>query len=163
MKTPRTPLLLATGLIVGLSLSSCVGTYDAYGPPTTSTVTTYEPGYRLSTLPTGYRTERISGSTYYYHDGAYYRPGDSGYVVVEAPRTSRYYSDYDDYRRRTVTQRTTRRYDDGRGSTVGDRRVITRLPSGYRTITHRGEQYYQHGDSYYQRQGNGYIIASRPY
>lgn len=165
MKTPHTPLLLAAGLLVGLGLPSCVDTYGAYGPgPSTSstTVTSYEPGYELSALPSGYRTERISGTTYYYHDGAYYRPRDNGYVVVDAPRTSRYYSDYDDYRRRTVTRRTTRGYDDG-SSVVSERRIVTRLPSGYRTMTHRGVQYYQAGDSYYQRQGDGYVIVSRPY
>jgi hypothetical protein len=164
MKTSIKPILLSTGLIVGLGLTSCVETYDAYGPHhSTTTIMTYEPGYHVTTLPSGYRTERISGTTYYYHDGAYFRSRPGGFVVVEAPRTSRYYTEYDAYRRRTVTQRTTRDHRDIRGPVVDERRIVTRLPSGYRTVTHRGIQYYQSGDRYYQRQGSGYVVVARPY
>ncbi len=158
MKTPSTLLFVTSGIALGM-LSSCVAPYDSYGGgygSTSVTTSSYQPGYRLSSLPSGYRSEMISGSNYYYHDGAYYRRDSNGYIVVDAPRSSRYYSDYD--RRRS--SRTTVAYRDQRNDSV---RVITRLPSGYRTVTHGGTRYYQAGDQYYQRQANGYIVVSRPY
>lgn len=110
-------------------------------------------------MPSGYRSEVISGSNYYYHNGAYYRRESNGYVVVEAPRTSRYYTDYDRYRG-SGNVRYTNNYRDHHNDGV---RVITRLPSGYRVVNHGGNQYYQVGENYYRRQGSGYIVVSRPY
>jgi acyl-coenzyme A synthetase/AMP-(fatty) acid ligase len=136
-------LFAIAGLGLCMGLSSCVVPYDTYGQSDV-TVTTYRPGYQVTALPRGYRSEVISGTTYYYYDGHYYRRGSGGYVVVEAPRTSRYYADYG-------------RYQQGR------HQVITRLPGGYREVTYRGQRYYQVGDRYYRRQGDGYIIVSRPY
>lgn len=49
-----------------------------------------------------------------------------------------------------------------RRSRTGGVRVIT-LPQGYREINHRGKHYYQSGDQYYRRQGNGYIVVGSPY
>lgn len=161
MKTPSTILLVTSGFAIGL-LSSCIAPYDsnggAYGHSTITT-STYQPGYRLSSLPSGYRSENISGNDYYYHEGSYYRRDSNGYIVVEAPRTSRYYSDYD-RRRSSGSYRSSDGYRDQRNDTV---RVITRLPSGYRVVNHGGTQYYQSGDQYYRRQADGYIIVSRPY
>lgn len=166
MKTTSTILLVTSGIAIGL-LSSCVAPYDSYGGgygSTSVTTSTYQPGYRLSSLPSGYRSEVISGNNYYYHDGAYYRRDSDGYIVVDAPRTSRYYSDYD---RRRSSSRTTEVYRDQRSGYRDQRgdsvRVITRLPDGYREVTHRGTRYYQAGDQYYQRQNDGYIVVSRPY
>jgi hypothetical protein len=93
MKAQSISLLTASGLAIGM-LTSCVVPYDSNGE-TSLTTTYYQPGYRINALPSGYRSEVISGSNYYYHNGAYYRPESNGYVVVEAPRTSRYYSEYD--------------------------------------------------------------------
>jgi hypothetical protein len=152
MKRSTSLLLLAASLVIGAALTSCVVPADAYGI-TSTTYSTYEPGYRTTSLPRGYRSEVISGNTYYYNNGSYYRPQSGGYVVVDAPRTSRYYSDYD-------SRRTTTTYRDGR---TGDVRVITTLPSGYRELNHRGTSYYQAGDQYYHREGSGYITVSRPY
>lgn len=50
-----------------------------------------------------------------------------------------------------------------RRSRTGGVRVITTLPQGYREINHRGKHYYQSGDQYYRRQGNGYIVVGSPY
>lgn len=145
-------LLVISSLAIGLGLTSCVAPYDAYG---TTTVTTYSPGHRINSLPGGYRTEIIGGSTYYYHDGSYYRSGSGGYTVVEAPRSSRYYKDYNRYR------------SDASDRYRGDRRdnvnVVTRLPDGHRAVNVRGQTYYQHKDNYYRRQGNGYITVNRPF
>ena len=89
MKHPITLLSPAAGLAIGMTLSSCIVPSDGYGGSST-TVTTYQPGRRIHSLPGGYRTETISGTSYYYHDGAYYRRDSGGYVVVEAPRSSSY-------------------------------------------------------------------------
>jgi len=153
MKPTTTTLLLAASLVIGSTLTSCVVPTEAFG---STKYQTYQPGYRINSLPNGYRSEVISGSTYYYNDGHYYRPQSGGYVVVDAPRTSRYYSDYD--RRRSTSTR--------RDSRTGDVRAISTLstlPRGYREINHRGNSYYQSGDQYYQRQGNGYITVRSPY
>ncbi len=40
---------------------------------------------------------------------------------------------------------------------------ITRLPRGYREVSHRGNRYYQVDDVYYQRQGSVYVTVTRPY
>ena len=140
------PLLIIGSLTLALSVSSCVEvqpgleTYESteYRP-------TYSPGYRITSLPTGYRTENISGTTYYYHDGHYYQPNSDGYAVVTAPTTSTYYSDYS-----------------RRNSIYNNNQIITRLPSGYRVVQRSGNTYYQAGDRYYSRQGNGYVIVERP-
>ena len=43
-------------------------------------------GYRLNSLPRGYRTLRVGGLDYYYYDGIYYRPYSlGGYYVVRPP------------------------------------------------------------------------------
>ena len=48
------------------------------GPTTRQTV--------ITTLPTGYRTRTVSGTTYYYTRNTYYRSYPSGgYVVVPRP------------------------------------------------------------------------------
>lgn len=151
------PLIIISSLTVGLSLSSCVDpAYNAYGHNNqySSYNSGYSPGYRISSLPSGYRSENISGRTYYYHDGHYYQPSSGGYTVVSAPSTSRYYSDYNRYR-----QTTSRSRDNSYSST----QVVTRLPSGYREVNHSGNTYYQAGDRYYSRQGNGYVVVQRPY
>lgn len=156
------PMFVMTGVALCMGLVSCVVPYDSHGGGSVS-VTRYSPGYRINSLPGGYRSENISGSTYYYHDGYYYRPGSGGYVVVDAPRTSRY---YDDYNRRQRTYQPDRNYQGSSNRHDGryDRgEVITRLPDGYRVVNHRGETYYQTGDRYYRRQGDTYVIASRPY
>jgi hypothetical protein len=107
MKTEKTnrnqasalsPILALTGAALCLTLASCVAPYgDGYRGSTT-TYTTYQPGYRTTSLPSGYRSETISGRNYYYHNGAYYQRNAGGYVVTQAPRQSRYYTEYTRYR-----------------------------------------------------------------
>jgi hypothetical protein len=151
-----------TGVALCMGLSSCVAPYDSQGGGSV-TVTSYRPGYRVNSLPGGYRSETISGSTYYYHDGHYYRPGSGGYVIVDAPRSSRY---YDDYNRRQRSQQVNREYQrqDSRQASRHDRsELIRRLPPGYRVVNHGGNTYYHSGDRYYRRQGDSYVTVSRPY
>jgi hypothetical protein len=155
-------MFVISGVVLCMGLASCIVPYDSDGGGSVS-VTRYSPGYRVNSLPGGYRSENISGSTYYYHDGYYYRPGSGGYVVVDAPRNSRYYDDYNrrqrTYQTNTVYQESPNRHD-GRHER-GE--VITRLPDGYREVNHRGDTYYQAGDRYYRRQGETYVITTRPY
>jgi hypothetical protein len=139
MKTQHVSLL-ASGFAAAM-LSSCGPTPDTH-TETSVTTTSYQPGYRLASLPSGYRSEVISGNSYYYHNGAYYRRDTNGYVVVDAPRESRYYS------------------EGQRGG--GGVTVVTQLPAGYRVVRNGGNEYYQSGEVYYRRQGSGYIVVSRP-
>ena len=149
MKPTTRKILLTTGLGLGMSLSSCVAPYDGV---TTTSVTTYRPGYTVRTLPGGYRTEVISGTNYYYYNGNYFRRRGSDYVVVDAPRRSRYYQEQSRHRGRTHNDR----YD-------GSTRVVRELPRGYTTVTHRGEPYYRHNERYYRRQGSGYVVVASPF
>ena len=142
-------ILLTVGLGAGLILTSCVVPYDTAG---TTTVRSYSPGYTVNTLPTGYRTEKISGSPYYYHNGAYYQRRNNNYVVVNAPRSSRYYDEYSRYGNQTV-----------HNHRDGSSHVIHELPRGYTTVNYRGEPYYRYQDSYYRRQGNGYVSVRSPF
>ena len=162
MNRQITPLLLATSLAAATILSSCVVPTDgSYG---STTITTYRPGHRITSLPSGYRSEAISGRTYYYHDGYYYQPQSGGYVVVDAPRSSRYYSDYSRRHRGDYSNEASARdYRGSREHQYRSDRIVTRLPDGHRVITHRGTEYYQAGDEYYSRSGNGYMVVTRPY
>lgn len=149
MKKSAKKTLLAAGLGFGISLSSCVAPYDGV---TTTSVTTYRPGYTVETLPGGYRSEVIAGTNYYYHDGAYFTRRGNSYVVVDAPRRSRYYDEYTRYRGRT--------YHNHRD---GSSHVVSELPRGYTTVTYRGEPYYRYNDRYYRRQGSGYVVVASPF
>ena len=126
----------------GVLLTSCVDPY--YTGPSSATVTVHRPGYVVQTLPHGYRTEVIGGTSYYYHDNVYYRPQGRGYVVVESPRRHSRRHDWDHGPRRDVT-------------------VIRELPSGYRVVTHGGQRYYRVGDVYYQSRGSGYVVVRSPF
>lgn len=156
------PLCFISSMMIGLGLSACVGTaYDAND----SVGTTYHStGHQIVSLPSGYRTEQISGSDYYYHDGYYYQPSSSGYTVVNAPSTSLYYDDYSRARQihTTTSSRRVGSYN-RRGQPYNSTQIITRLPSGYREVDYRGDTYYRAGDSYYKRQSNGYVIVQSPF
>ncbi len=141
-------ILLTLGLGAGFGLTSCVVPYDS----TTTSVRAYSPGYTVNALPSGYRTEKISGSDYYYHNGAYYQRRSGSYVVVNAPSTSRYYGEYTRYGNQTVHN-----HRDGSSHVVSD------LPRGYTTVDYRGEPYYRYQDSYYRRQGGGYVSVASPF
>lgn len=148
------------GAMLTMGLVSCVGPYDGYGASHTSF---YSTGHHVNALPGGYRREVISGSTYYYHDGHYYRQGSGGYVVVEAPRSSRYYNEYSLRQQRQHPSRGYRGTSNRHDTRYQQNQIVTRLPSGHRVVNHRGDTYYQSGDQYYSRQGNGYVIVNRPY
>ncbi len=162
MKLPIFPLLSAIALAVAMTFGSCMVPTDGYHGSST-TITTYQPGSRIASLPGGYRTETISGISYYYHDGYYYRSDSGGYVVVEPPRTSRYYGDYDRHHHARHRDRAEQQdYRRQGGSQTGEVRTVTRLPDGYRTINRDGIQYYQAGDRYYRREGGGYVMVDWP-
>lgn len=150
-------------IALGALLTSCVEPYPS-GHAHGAVVTTYNPGYEVRALPSGYRTEIIGGTRYYTHGGTYYQSRSGRYVVVDAPRGRN-----DNYRynnnNRDRDHRDDRRDDrrDDNHSRGGRDVVITTLPSGYRTVKYRGSDYYQSRDVYYQRRGTGYVIVNRPY
>lgn len=147
MKTSFTLPLLAGCLGLGSLLTSCVDPYaQGYG---SAEVTTYRPGYEVRTLPSGYRTEVVGGTSYYTHNGTYYRPRSGRYVVVEAPP-------------HRVMRAPNRRDQNPRFDTRKEV-IIREVPRGARVVDYRGSRYYQSGGSYYQRRGNGYVIVDRPY
>lgn len=153
MKTSVTNSIIlgCLGLAIATLLPGCVEPYGTnYG--TAYGVTAYRPGYEVRVLPSGYRTEIIGGTHYYYHNGVYYRSRSGHYVVVEAPR-SRYESPRPPYNAYSRYERP----DEHREV------IITRLPHGYHQINTPSGRYYQHNGVYYQKRGNGYVIVSRPY
>ena len=82
---------------------------------------------------------------------------------MDAPRNSRF---YDDYSRRQRGYQSNREYPESPDRHDGryDRgEIMTRLPDGYRVLNYRGETYYQVADRYYRRDGDIYVITSRPY
>lgn len=164
-KSQRHPrwIVAATGAALCLSLSACFFPNDGY-VGRGATYTTYQPGYRTQALPAGYRSEVISGSTYYYDNGNYYRRDPRGYVVVDAPRNSRYYGDYGQVRQgREVNSRRNQRIYDRNNALNRDGELIPRLPSGHRVVNHRGQRYYQVDDRYYVRDQSGYVRVRNPY
>ena len=150
------PILAFTSTAICLSLASCVAPYDDGYQGSSTTYTTYQPGYRTTSLPGGYRSETISGRNYYYHNGSYYQRHSDGYVVIDAPRQSRYYSDYSRSRQavRPDGRTTVTTYQPG---------YTTRsLPSGYRTESISGRDYYYHNGAYYLRNSGGYVVTEAP-
>jgi hypothetical protein len=146
------PVLALTGAALCLSLASCVVPYGDGYQGSSATYTTYQTGYRISSLPRGYRSESISGRNYYYHNGHYYERNSGGYVVIDAPRQSRYYSDYSRFRQGGATTVTT--YQPGYR--------ISSLPRGYRSESLGGSTYYYHNGAYYQRNSGGYVVTAAP-
>jgi hypothetical protein len=139
---PRSTIGCLSLLAATLSFTGCVDPYYAGGGVTVAS--TYQPGYVVTTLPSGYRTERIGGTSYYHHGEVYYRPHGRGYVVVESP-----------HRHRGDRHR--------RPGDYHEERVIRQLPSGYQVVTHRGTRYYRAGNVYYQPRGEGYIVVRSPF
>jgi hypothetical protein len=80
--------LLACCAVVGATLASACSykpTEVHHHDPEPTTTVTYSPGYVVQSLPSGYTTTSVGGTSYYTYDGVFYRPHDSGYIVVETP------------------------------------------------------------------------------
>ena len=160
----KLPFLLTASAAAFLATSCVVETYT---PPHTVTATTYEPGYVVGTLPSGYRTEVISGTRYYYHDNVYYRPQGNRYVVVKSPRpggsgwdgNQRGYDRDWDGRDRDGDGRDRDSRDDHRGHNHRETTVIRTLPSGYVVVNRGGQRYYRVNDVYYQSRSGGYVVV----
>jgi len=160
---------LRSAVLVGvaslaLSLSSCVIPYENYGSNSGS-YSGYQNGHQISALPYGYRREILSGNTYYYHDGHYYRRSSNGYVVTDAPHSSRYYEEYEQARQNRYSRSNSYGDRQDRYDRPGDdRRVsVSQLPAGYRIIEYRGQKYYKYGDRYYVREDGRYYAVASPY
>lgn len=77
-------LLALTGAALCMGVTSCVSPYDTHGGGYVTTQT-YSPGYRVNSLPRGYREINHRGTTYYQSGDRYYSRQGSGYVVVSRP------------------------------------------------------------------------------
>jgi len=150
---PLRPLLALAGVAMSLAVASCAYPETGYG---SASITTYQPGYRTTSLPHGYRTENLAGSTYYYSNGSYYQRNAGGYVVIDAPRQSRYYTEYSRSRNYSQPQRRTS------VTTYQPGYRTTSLPRGYRSENLGGSTYYYHNGSYYQRNGREYVVTTAP-
>ena len=127
MKPSSNPIILGSfALSLATLLPSCVASYPA-GQSSSVSV-----GYEVRSLPSGYRTEVVGGTSYYVHDGHYYRSRSGRYVVVEAPRGR---------------QRPPRQI------------YVDRLPPGYRVVRRGGQQYYYANNRYYQKSGSRYLAV----
>ncbi len=118
-----------------LSISSCV-------VPDGSLVNYSSVGLRV--LPTGYRTVHVGGNPYYYASNSWYRRSNGRYIGC--PRPYGY--------RGSIGSSYNGRYGNNYG--------LTRLPSGYRTITYGGQIFYNNGSSWYNRNGGRYHQCSAP-
>ena len=150
------PILALARATACMTLASCVYPYENGQHGLSSVITTYQPGYRTTSLPSGYRTESISGRNYYYHNGSYYQRKSDGYIVIDAPRESRYYPEYNRSRQvvRPEHQTTVTTYQPGHR--------FNSLPSGYRSENLGGSTYYYHNGAYYQRNSEGYVVTEAP-
>lgn len=83
MKIKSTIARLSLAL-AAIAVSGCVDPYYDDGPSHVS-VYRHNPGYYVTTLPSGYRTEIVGGVHYYRHHDDFYRPRGRGFVVVETP------------------------------------------------------------------------------
>ena len=79
---------LAALVAISLTTTGCFS-YERRVPASRTVVVESGPATRetvITTLPTGYRTRVVSGTTYYYTRNSYYRAYPrGGYVVVPRP------------------------------------------------------------------------------
>jgi hypothetical protein len=157
-------LLSTAATAVTLLTTGCV--VESYNPPPPHGQVSYEPGYVINTLPSGYRTEVISGTRYYSHDNVYYRPQGRGYVVVRSPRGGggNYGHESDHNRNHDGRDRDGDGRDhDGNGNGHGHTTVIRSLPHGYVVVNRGGHRYYRAGNVYYESQSGGYVEVREPF
>ena len=142
--------------------------------------TGYYGGY-YSSLPFGYNSCVVGGLTYYTHGGRYYRPYNTGYVVVSdpylAPRrtttvTRRVSSKYDAYPRIWVSGK---EYliDDGEVFCITSSGLVwaelpvgsiaTSLPTHASSVWYKEVEYFEAGGLYFQRVPEGYRMILPPW
>ena len=129
-----------------MAIASAALMTSCYYSPTLP-VAAYSPGYSVSTLPQGYRTEVVRGTRYYIHENTYYRPRGNGYVVVEQPGRPRWVDRDGD----GIADRYDRAYTPGR--------VVTTLPDGYTRVRRNGEYYYRYDDVWFDRRADGRYVV----
>ncbi len=118
----------------------------------TTSVSTYEPGYTVQTLPRGYTTRTVSGRQYYLADDVYYTQDTNGYTVVTDPASPDYLAANAPPIRTGVVR-----------NPSGPSTYLTTLPGGYTTRTYNGRDYYVSGTNTYARDSRGYVIVDSPF
>lgn len=137
-------------------------------------------GY-YSALPFGYRSCVVGGLTYYTHSGRYYRPHNTGYVVVSdpylAPRTTttvtrRVSSKYDAYPRIWVSGK---EYliDEGEIFCITSSGLVwaelplgsiaSSLPTHASSVWYKDVEYFEAGGLHFQRVPEGYRLILPPW
>ena len=125
-------------------------------------------GYRLNTLPRGYRTIRVGGLDYYYYDGIYYRPyALGGYYVCRPPRGTSIASTLFNVALTAIAINTIRNEVERvqRATTLA--RVYSTANTGY--VLRNSDDYYvtnvanQINQEYYYQDGVFYILQNGQY
>lgn len=137
-------------------------------------------GYYRS-LPYGYRSCVVGGLTYYTYGGRYYRPYNTGYVVVSNPYvvtprptvvTRRVSSKYDAYPRIWVSGK---EYliDDGELFCITSSGLVwaelpigsvaSSLPTHASSVWYKDLEYFEAGGLYFQRVPEGYRLVYPPW
>jgi len=97
----------------------------------------YGKSHGLAKLPHGYKSFSHSGIIYYSNGSNFYRRSNGRYIRSSRPHG----------------------YKGSFGRSYNSSRGLTKLPHGYRSISHRGKTYYSNGSNFY-RKSNGYYIKS---
>jgi len=138
-------------------------------------------GAYYSSLPFGYSSCVVGGLTYYRHGGNYYRPYNTGYVLVSNPyvvrrattaSTSRVSGKYDAYPRIWVSGKE-HIIDEGETFCITSSGLVwadlpngsmaTSLPTHASSVWYKEVEYYEAGGLYFQRVPEGYLIVQPPW
>ena len=125
-------------------------------------------GYRLNTLPRGYRTIRVGGLDYYYYDGIYYRPYLlGGYYVVRPPRGTAIASTMFNVALTAIAINTIRNEVERARRAAELSRIYSTANTGY--VVRTSDDYYntnlatQLNQEYYYQDGVFYILQNGQY
>ncbi len=173
-ETRQPRLFLAAALIAGLiavpALSWAGPKVILVGPrlrpkPAKVVVAPRAPRHRtvIKVLPNGHKRVVVKGVPYYYHRGVFYRPGASGYVVVDAPLGFRigslpsgaselwvggdtYYYHNGNYFRWNPARKAYVVVSAPQGA------AVAYLPDGYARVNIDGDLYYKYNGVYYRQE-----------
>ncbi len=105
---------------------------DRHGPEI------HRSGHVVHELPAGYRALEIHGIRYYERGGVYFQPVADGYLIVDAPG------------------------DVTAVAAPGLGTISTTLPIGSVALQVGRDIYYRHGNIFYRRQNDQYLVVERP-
>jgi hypothetical protein len=77
--------VIVIAILSGIVILQSIDAYAAWTHWSRSSREMYHNPRAVRMVPRPYRGVIVTGLTYYYHQGMFYRPGPSGYVIVRAP------------------------------------------------------------------------------